>query len=159
VKVLGRALAGKLNLISGYILNPSDINRWPSLGLGVDPATPRLSSEREFRMQVGFSFAAYQTPLTILTRHLNPLEFLYNQLLTAMKFSVWVVLLKSSTYLKRNGHNKNSGQNWKYQSSLFLSMVLYFRDGEWWKYNKIMGQECTLSTGKIKKIFRSISRL
>jgi len=39
-------------------------------------------------MQVGFSFAAYQTPLTILTRHLNPLEFLYNQLLTAMKFSV-----------------------------------------------------------------------
>jgi len=22
-----------------------DINRWPSLGLGVDPATPRLSSE------------------------------------------------------------------------------------------------------------------
>jgi len=27
VKVLGRALTGKLNLISGYTLHPSDINR------------------------------------------------------------------------------------------------------------------------------------
>jgi len=80
VKVLGGALTGKMNLLSGYTLNTLDINRWPSLGLGVDPAAPRLASEREFRMQGGsalnlvtqwngFSFAAYQTPLPHLTWH------------------------------------------------------------------------------------------
>ena len=53
VKVLGGALTRKLNLISGYTIIPLDIKRWPSLGLGADPATPRLSSEREFRMQGG----------------------------------------------------------------------------------------------------------
>ena len=41
----------RLNVRSGYTLNPLDINSWASLGLGVDPSAPRLFSEREFRMQ------------------------------------------------------------------------------------------------------------
>ena len=53
VKVLGGALTGKLNLMSGYTLNPLDVNHWPSLGLAVDPAAQRLLSEREFRKQGG----------------------------------------------------------------------------------------------------------
>jgi len=55
-----------LNMIRGYILNTLDINHRQSLGLGVHPAAPRLSSEREFRTQggplvsqwEGFPFAA-----------------------------------------------------------------------------------------------------
>ena len=67
-------------LISGYIPNPLDINHWPSLGLGVDPAAPRLLSEKEFRKQ-GFHseprdstgglspLVAYQSPWNPLTQH------------------------------------------------------------------------------------------
>ena len=68
VKVLGGALTGKLNLMSGYTLNPLDMNRWRSLGLAVDPATPRLLSEgRQSALNLmtqreSFPFATYQTP-------------------------------------------------------------------------------------------------
>jgi len=59
VKVLGGALTGKLNLRSGYTLNPLDLNRWPSMVQGVDPAAPRLSSEREFRKQGGLLWTSW----------------------------------------------------------------------------------------------------
>jgi len=61
VKVLRRALTGKLNLISGYMLNPLDVNHWPSLGLGADPAAPRLLSGREFRKQGGLLWTSRLT--------------------------------------------------------------------------------------------------
>jgi len=74
-----------LNLRSGYILNPLDINRSPSLGLGVDPTAPRLLSESLERKGVcsepcdsmgGAPFATYQTPLTLSMRQ-RDITFLF----------------------------------------------------------------------------------
>jgi len=64
-----------LNLISGYTLNPLDINHQPSLGLGVDPAAPRLLSQREFGMQGGLLWTLWlnrRAFLLLLIRLLYP---------------------------------------------------------------------------------------
>jgi len=70
-----------LTLISGYVPNPLDINRWTSLGLGVDPAAPRLCSRRSLESKGVHSepcdstgglsplLTTYQTPWNHLTRH------------------------------------------------------------------------------------------
>ena len=59
-----------LSLISGYILNPLDINHWPILGLGVYPAAPRLLSEKKFRKQEYSLWTAWLNgrvfPLTLI---------------------------------------------------------------------------------------------
>ena len=52
--------------LSGYTLNPLDINCWPSLGLGVDPAAPRLSSERELRTQGGLLWTSWLNEWVLL---------------------------------------------------------------------------------------------